>query len=391
MRKMTYLLIVLLAVALAACTAPAANTPAPTEAVSATEGTGTTEQATATTGSAAPADTPAASDTPAPADTPAQQAGGRIATIQERGTLICGYNGTLPGFGTIDSSGVVTGFDADFCRVLAAAILGDAEAVEWRPLNAQERFTAVQTGEVDVLIRNTTYTYSRDTDVGLDFGPITFYDGQGMMVRKDSGITTLEELDGANICVQSGTTTELNLADNFRQLGLSFTPVVFSENDQVVAAYDAGQCDGFTTDKSGLVSSQTLMTNPADHQILEATMSKEPLGPSILQGDVQFRDVLTWAVYATIQAEEFGIDSTNIDTFLETEDPNIARFLGVDDSNLGDMLGLSNDWVQAVIRGTGNYGEIYARNLGEETPFNLPRGLNDLHTNGGLLYAPPFR
>lgn len=391
MRKTMVLLIALLALMLAACT-PAASTPPATEAVQATEDTGsTTEQPTATTGSAAPADTPAAADTPAPAETPAEQAGAKVAAIQERGTLICGYNGTLPGFGNIDSSGTVTGFDADFCRVLAAAILGDAEAIEWRPLNSQERFTAVQTGEVDVLIRNTTYTLSRDTDVGLDFGPVTFYDGQGMMVRKDSGITTLEELDGANICVQSGTTTELNLADNFRQRGLTFTPVVFSENSQVVAAYDAGQCDGFTTDKSGLVSSQTLLTTPGDHQILDVTMSKEPLGPSVLQGDVQFRDVLVWAVYATIQAEEFGISSENLAEFTSTEDPNIARFLGLDDSNLGAMLGLENDWVQNVISQVGNYGEIYNRNLGPDTPFNLPRGQNDLYSNGGLLYSPPFR
>ncbi len=390
MRKLTYLLVALLAAMLAACSTGAANTPVPatqdSAATQSTEG-----DATATTGSASPDQSPVPAESPAPADTPTTQGGARLAAIQSRGKLICGYNGTLPGFGTIDSSGAVTGFDADFCRVLAAAILGDAEAVEWRPLNAQERFTAVQTGEVDVLIRNTTYTLSRDTDLGLDFGPVTFYDGQGMMVRKDSGIGSLEDLDGANICVQSGTTTELNLADNFRQRGLSYTPVVFSENDQVVAAYDAGQCDGFTTDKSGLVSSQTKLAEPDAHQILEETMSKEPLGPSVLQGDPQLKDVMTWAIYATFQAEEFGITSENIGDFTSSEDPNIQRFLGVDDSGLGPMLGLEPNWVQNVITGVGNYGEIYDRNLGPDTPFNLPRGQNALYTDGGLLYSPPFR
>lgn len=391
MRKLTYLLVALFAVMMAACTTTGAtNTPAPaTQETAATESTA--GDATATTGSAAPAESPVPAESPAPADTPATQGGARLDVIKSRGKLICGYNGTLPGFGTIDSNGVVTGFDADFCRVLAAAIFGDAEAVEWRPLNAQERFTAVQTGEVDVLIRNTTYTLSRDTDLGLDFGPTTFYDGQGMMVRADSGITDLAGLEGANICVQSGTTTELNLADNFRQQGLSYTPVVFSENDQVVAAYDAGQCDGFTTDKSGLVSSRTKLADPAAHVILDVTMSKEPLAASVLQGDPQLKDILTWAIYATFQAEEFGITSENIGDFTSSEDPNVARFLGTDDSGLGAMLGLENNWVQNVITQVGNYEEIYNRNLGPDTPFDLPRGQNALYSDGGLLYSPPFR
>jgi general L-amino acid transport system substrate-binding protein len=278
----------------------------------------------------------------------------------------------------------------DFCKAIAAAILGDPEAVEYRPLNAQERFPALQTGEVDVLIRNTTHTLSRDSGNGLDFAPITFYDGQGMMVRKDSGIESLEDMDGATICVQTGTTTELNLEAQFRARGLEYTPLVFQEADPTVAAYDEGQCDGFTTDKSGLVSSQTKLANPDDHMILDVTMSKEPLGPSYLQGDPQFADIVNWVVYGTIQAEEFDITSENVQEMLGSEDPEVLRFLGVE-GDLGQQLGISNDFMVQVLTAVGNYEEIYNRHLGPDTPFNLPRGLNQLYTEGGILYAPPFR
>ncbi|NJM08479.1 amino acid ABC transporter substrate-binding protein [Candidatus Gracilibacteria bacterium] len=313
-----------------------------------------------------------------------------MATIISRGTLICGVNNVLPGFGNVDSTGAFSGFDVDFCKAVAAAIFDDPSKVEYRPLTAQERFTAVQTGEVDVLIRNTTYTLGRDGSVGLDFAPITFYDGQGMMVRIDSEINTLEEMAGATICVQSGTTTELNLADNFRSRNIEFTPVVFEDADQTFAAYDSGQCDGFTTDKSGLVSYQTKAQNPADHKILDVTMSKEPLGPSVLQGDAQWADAVRWVVYTTIQAEELGITSANIGDFAASESPEVRRFLGVE-GELGMGIGLPNDFATRVIRAVGNYGEIYDRNLGPETPFNLPRGLNNLYTEGGLHYSPPFR
>lgn len=384
-RRMLVLLGGALALVLAGCAGQpqAAPTQPPAQAA-------TTPDAAPTTAPATEAPTAAPAATAAGGQAAQPQAGGRLQTIISRGRLICGVNQTLPGFGNVDASGNFSGFDVDFCRAIAAAVLNDPTAIDFRPLTAQERFTAVQTGEVDVLIRNTTYTLGRDGAVGLDFAPITFYDGQGMMVRKDSGIASLDDMDGATVCVQTGTTTELNLADNFRARGLSFTPVVFQENDQVVAAYDAGQCDGFTTDKSGLVSSLTKLANPADHQILADTMSKEPLGPSVLQGDPQWADAVRWIVYATFQAEEFGITSENIGTFTTSELPEIRRFLGVE-GELGQGIGLPNDFVVRVITAVGNYEEIYNRNLGPDTPFNLPRGQNALYTDGGLLYSPPFR
>jgi len=248
----------------------------------------------------------------------------------------------------------------------------------------------LQSGEIDVLIRNTTWTLSRDTNLGADFAPTTFYDGQGMMVRKDMGITTLEGLAGGTICVQSGTTTEKNLADVFRARGIAFTPVVFDDADRTREAYDQGQCDGFTTDKSGLVSQQILMANPEDHMILEETMSKEPLGPMMRHGDNNWGDIITWTVFCTIEAEELGITSANVDSFLGGDDPVVQNLLG-EVGDLGTYKGLNADWCYQVIKQVGNYGEIYDHNLGPNTPFNLPRGLNNLWTNGGLLYSPPFR
>ncbi len=340
---------------------------------------------------AAVADTAAPATEVPPASPAAQPSpGGRIQTIISRGNLICGVNGVLPGFGNVDSSGNFSGFDVEFCRAIAAALFDDPTKVEYRPLNAQERFTALQSGEVDVLSRNTTQTLSRDGSVSLDFAPVTFYDGQGMMVRKDSGIETLEDMEGARICVQSGTTTELNLADQFRARNINFEAVIFQEADPTFQAYDSGQCDGFTTDKSGLVSYQTKATNPDDHMILDVTMSKEPLAPAVLQGDAQWADAVNWIVYATFDAEEFGITSENIGDFAASEDPNIRRFLGIE-GELGAGIGLPNDFAARVIKHVGNYEEIYNRNLGPETPFDLPRGLNSLYTEGGLLYSPPFR
>ena len=384
-RQTLGVLVVLSAFILAACgqqaAQPQATQPAAPEATTDAPQAPTTPDATAVPPTAAP---PAGGENLQPAT------GGRIETILSRGQLICGVNQSLPGFGNVDSSGNFVGFDIDFCKALAAALFDDPEAVEYRPLTAQERFTAVQTGEVDVLIRNTTWTLGRDGQVGLDFAPVTFYDGQGMMVRIDSGINTLEEMDGATICVQTGTTTELNLADNFRGLGLNFTPLVFEDADQTATAYDNGQCDGFTTDKSGLVSYQTRLAVPEDHKILDVTMSKEPLGPSVLQGDAQWRDAVTWVTFATIQAEEFGITSANLDEFLSSENPDIRRFLGAE-GELGAAIGLPNDFAARVIRSVGNYGEIYNRHLGPDTQFDLPRGQNSLYTDGGLLYSPPFR
>ncbi len=393
-RQMLTLLAASLALVLAACgQAPQqAATEAPAAPATAAPAAPAPAPATAAPATAAPA-APAATAVPAPAPSDAAQpaTGGRIQTIISRGSVICGVNNNpLPGFATVDAAGVYTGFDIDFCRAVAAALLDDPDAVEYRPLSAADRFTALQTGEIDVLIRNSTYTLGRDGSLALEWAPVTFYDGQGMMVRIDSGITTLEDMDGATICVQTGTTTELNLADQFRQRGLSFTPVVFADGDATRSAYDAGQCDGFTTDKSGLVSSQTLLTNPAEHSILEVTMSKEPLGPSVAHGDQQWGDAVRWITFATFQAEEFGITTANLSEFASSENPDIRRFLGLE-GELGAGIGLPNDFTARVITAVGNYEEIYNRHLGPDTPFNLPRGLNSLYTDGGLLYSPPFR
>lgn len=314
----------------------------------------------------------------------------RLNVVLDRGKLICGVNGQLPGFSFLESNGEMSGFDADFCRALAAALFDDPNAVEYRPLSAQERFTAVQTGEVDVLIRNTTWTLSRDTSVGMEFAPTTFYDGQGMLVRADTGIQSLEDMNGATICVLSGTTNELNLADNFRARNLEFTPITFEDTDASYVAYEQGQCDGVTSDKSQLASRRTVMANPDDHVILDVTMSKEPLGPAVANGDSQWFDVVKWVTFVPIQAEEFGIDSGNIDQFMSSEDPNIRRFLGLE-GDFGKGMGITNDFAVRVIRHVGNYAEIYDRNLGPDTPINIPRGLNRLWTEGGILYSPPFR
>ncbi len=349
-----------------------------------------TEEATAeATGEA----TAAATEAPAAVATVATIAGGgpTFQQVVDRGLLRCAGNQSVPGFGYINpDTNEFEGFDIDFCKAVAAAVLGDANAIEIRPTTANERFPVLQAGEVDVIFRNTTWTISRDTSLGLEFGPTTFYDGQGMMVRAADGINTLEDLDGGTICVQSGTTTEKNLADVFRARGIDFTPLVFDGADPTREAYEQGQCDGFTTDKSGLVSQLVLLADPAAHVILEETMSKEPLAPAVRHGDNNWFDIVKWTVFCTINAEELGIASDNVDTFLGGEDPVIQNLMG-ETGDLGLALGLNNDFCYQVISQVGNYGEIYNRNLGPDTPFNVPRGLNNLYTNGGLLYSPPFR
>ncbi len=313
-----------------------------------------------------------------------------LAVVMDRGKVICGVNGGLPGFSYLDEeTGQFTGFDADYCRALAAALFDDPNAVEFRPLSAAERSVALQTGEIDVLIRNTTWTISRDATWG-DFGPTTFYDGQGMMVRVESGFASLEDLEGATICVQSGTTTELNLTDQMRALGVEFTPVVFEDIDATYAAYEEGRCDAVTSDRSQLAARRTVFANPDEHMILDAVMSKEPLGPVIPHGNTQWFDAVKWVVFATIQAEEFGINSQNVGEFMGSDNPSIRRFLG-QEGELGQELGLPNDFAVRIIRHVGNYGEIFDRNLGPNTPFNMGRGPNRLWTEGGLLYSPPFR
>lgn len=396
-RQMFIFLTVILVVVLAGCGEAPAVEPA-TQAVAAQEPTEEpTEAPEATDEStevpeATPRPTSATTSSPAQATTPGAQpsVGGRLQTVIQRGNLICGVNGGLAGFSNLEADGTTSGFDADFCRVVAVAIFGDPESVEFVPLSAQERFPAVQAGTVDVLFRNTTWTVSRDSSVLLDFGPVTFYDGQGIMTREAQNVTSLEDLADATICVQSGTTTELNLTDQFRARNIAFTPLVFESIDATYTAYGEERCDAVTSDRSQLIARRTTLANPDDHVILDDVLSKEPLAPAVAQGDSQWRDVVSWAVYATIQAEEFGINSTNTEEFLDSENPDIRRFMGVE-GDLGVGLGLENDFTVQIIQEVGNYAEIYDRNLGPGTPFDLERGINAPWTNGGLLYSPPFR
>jgi len=316
----------------------------------------------------------------------------RLQTVKDRGNVRCGVNSSVPGFGFL-SEGDFTGFDIDFCRAMAVAIFNDAAAVEFRPVTAAERFTALQTNEIDVLIRNTTWTITRDVELGTDFGPTTFYDGQGMMVRRDSGFSSLDDMGGATVCVLAGTTTELNLADAFTSRGLAYEPLVFETGDETVAAYNAGRCDGLTSDKSQLAGLRTQTTTPADHKILPDTMSKEPLGPVWAQGDQQWGDLVRWVVNGIIIAEEKGITSANVDQIVANPpaDPEVSRLLGLE-GEFGSLLGLAPDFMVSVIREVGNYGEIYDRHLGPEgTDITRDGSLNALWTQGGLLYAPPWR
>jgi general L-amino acid transport system substrate-binding protein len=316
--------------------------------------------------------------------------GDTLAAVQDRGILNCGVSGSLLAFSFVEADGSVAGFDYDFCRVVAAAVLGDSEAVEVRTTNASERFPVLQGGEIDVLIRNTTWTLSRDTSLGFNFAPTTFYDGQGMMVRRDSGITTLAGLDGGTVCVNAGTTTEKNLADVFRSQGINYEPVVFAEAVDVNNAYNEGRCDGWTTDKSGLIGNSQLLDDPSAHVILEETMSKEPLGPLVRHGDDNWFDIVKWTVNCTILAEDLGVDSSNVDDMLGSDDPQVLNMLGVE-GDLGQAMGLNNDFCYQIIKQVGNYEEIYNRALGPDTVYNVPRGLNSQWTDGGLLYSPPFR
>jgi general L-amino acid transport system substrate-binding protein len=326
-------------------------------------------------------------------------AAGLLAEVQSRGTLLCGVNNAVPGFGFVDAAGEHTGFDIDFCRAIAAGVLGDPDAVEFVDLTAEQRFTALQSGEIDVLVRNTTFTASRDGGLAATFLTTTFYDGQGMMVAADSGFASIDEMTDTNICVLSGTTTELNLAT--RMAGINHTPLTFDENAQLQAAFIEGQCDGWTSDKSQLAGVRSAWPEdqggPEALVILEETFSKEPLGPAVLDGDSQWAQVVDWIILATILAEELGIDSTNVDTFADTEDAAIRNFLGLEvETESGTApfdpgLGLGADFAAQVIRAVGNYAEIYERNVGPDTPLGLERGVNALWTDGGLLYAPPYR
>jgi general L-amino acid transport system substrate-binding protein len=317
-------------------------------------------------------------------------ASGRLQTILGRGQLKCGISGELPGFSFLNAQGKYSGLDVEVCRAIAAALFNKPDAVEYRQLNAKERFTALQTGEIDVLSRNTTWTLSRDTSVKLSFAPVVFYDGQGMMVRQTSGIKSLKDLQGKAICTQTGTTNEQNLTDQMRKLGVTYKPVVFEEVNATFAAYAQGRCDGVTSDRSQLISRRTKLPQPEQNIILPELLSQEPLAPAVADGDDPWAAVVRWTVFALFEGEALGITSKNIGQFANTQDPVIRRFLG-QESDLGKGMGLTNDFAAHIIQQVGNYGEIYDRNLGPQTPLKLERGLNKLAAQGGLLFSPPFR
>ena len=318
-------------------------------------------------------------------------AGPTLDKIKQAGTVVCGVNTGLAGFGQPDSQGRYSGFDIDICKAIAAAVLGDPEKVKYVPLTAQQRFTALQSGEIDILSRNTTCTLQRDAELGLNFAPVVFYDGQGFMVPKKLGVKSAKELNGATVCVQPGTTTELNLADYFRANNMQFKPLVIEKLDEVVSAYLSGRCDVITTDRSGLAGIRTGRTpNPDEHVILPETISKEPLAPAVRQGDDQWADIVRWVVYALIEAEEKGITPQNLDEKAKSEDPDVKRMLGAT-PGMGKALGLDEKWAYNAIKAVGNYGQIFERNVGAQSPLKLDRGLNDLWTRGGLIYAIPIR
>jgi general L-amino acid transport system substrate-binding protein len=312
--------------------------------------------------------------------------------VKAKGFVQCGSNTGLAGFGSPNDAGDWSGFDVDFCRAIAAAIFDDAKAVKFSPLSAKERFTALQSGEVDILARNSTWTISRDTSLGLDFPAVNYYDGQGFMVRKDLGVASALQLSGASVCVQTGTTTELNLADYFKANNLQYNPVVFEKQEEVDAAYDAGRCDVYTTDQSGLYSVRLTLKDPDNHIVLPEIISKEPLGPVVRHGDNQWGDIVRWTHYAMLTAEEFGITQANVEEMLKSENPEIKRILGQEaDTKIGTDLGLTNDWVVRIIKHVGNYGESFERNIGAGSPLKISRGLNAAWNKGGLQYAPPIR
>jgi general L-amino acid transport system substrate-binding protein len=310
--------------------------------------------------------------------------------VKQRGVIVCGVHEGLPGFGLPDEKGNWSGLDVDFCRAYAAAIFSDPTKVKFRPLNAKDRFTALQSGEVDVLTRNTTWTMSRETTLGFLFASPNYYDGQGFIVRKKLNVTSATQLDGATVCVGQGTTTELNLADYFRSHNIKYEPVAFADADEVVKAYDAGRCDVYTDDATGLYGERIKMAVPDDNVILPEIISKEPLAPAVRQGDDKWFNIIRWSGYAMVQAEELGVTSKNADEMLKSTNPEIKRLLGVE-GDFGKSLGLNNDWAYQIIKKVGNYGERFETDLGDGSQLKIKRGLNELWTKGGLQYSPPIR
>lgn len=310
--------------------------------------------------------------------------------VKARGVLQCGVSTGLPGFSNPDDKGNWKGLDVDMCRAVAAAVLGDATKVKYIPLTAKERFTALQSGEIDLLPRNTTWTQTRDTQLGLNFAGVNYYDGQGFMVSKDLGVKSAKELDGAAVCIQAGTTTELNLADYFRLNGMSYAPVVFDTSDQTVKGFEAGRCDVLTSDQSQLYALRIKLEKPDSAMVLPEVISKEPLGPVVRQGDDQWFNIVKWTHNALLNAEELGVTSANVDEMKKSKNPNVRRLIGLEGPK-GKGLGLNDDWAYQVIKQIGNYGESFDRNVGAGSPLKVSRGINALWTDGGLQYAPPMR
>jgi general L-amino acid transport system substrate-binding protein len=314
--------------------------------------------------------------------------------VKAKGFVQCGVNTSLAGFSSPDDKGEWKGLDVDFCRAVAAAVFGDGTKVKFTPLSAKDRFTALQSGEVDLLSRNTTWTVNRDTALGLNFAGVTYYDGQGFMVnsKKLPGINSALQLSGAAVCVQSGTTTELNLADYFKANKMDYNPVVFEKVEEANAAYDSGRCDAYTTDQSGLYGIRLTLSAPDDHVVLPEIISKEPLGPAVRQGDDKWFDIVKWTYFALLNAEEAGITQANVEEMKNSENPDIKRMLGAEaETKIGTDLGLDNAWVANIVKTTGNYGEIFERNVGSGSPLKIARGINALWTKGGLQYGPPIR
>lgn len=310
--------------------------------------------------------------------------------VKAKGAVQCGVSQGLPGFSNPDDQGNWTGLDVDFCNAMSAAIFGDASGAKFSPLSAKERFTALQSGEIDVLPRNTTWTMTRDTALGLNFAGVNYYDGQGFMIRKSLGVSSALELSGASVCTNTGTTTELNVTDYFRSNNMDLELVQFEKADEVVQAYDSGRCDVYTTDASGLYAQRLKLTNADDHVVLPEIISKEPLGPVVRQGDDQWFNIAKWVLFAMVNAEELGVTQANVDEMKNSKNPSVRRLLGTEGS-FGENIGLGNDWAYNVIKTVGNYGESFDRNVGPDTPLGIARGVNALWSKGGLMYAPPIR
>ena len=313
-----------------------------------------------------------------------------LKTVKDRGQLSCGVSQGLPGFSTPDDKGNWTGLDVDICRAIAAAVFNDATKIKFVPLSAKDRFTALQSGEIDVLSRNTTWTLSRDTSLGANFTGVTYYDGQGFLVKKSLKVNSALELNSASVCVQTGTTTEQNLADYFKGNNMKYEVIAFASADETVKAYESGRCDVFTSDVSQLYAERLKLANPADHVVLPEVISKEPLGPMVRHGDDQWFDIVKWTLYAMVGAEELGMTQKNIDEIAKSDKPEIKRAVGTD-GNLGEQLGLTKDWLVRIVKATGNYGESFERNVGSGSKLGIARGLNNLWSKGGIQYAPPIR